>query len=67
MIRDGESGHVVAIDDPNALRDRIAALVLDPAARIRMGRNARADIRERFDISVTTRQTADLYQSLVSA
>jgi len=66
MIRDGESGHVVAIDDLNALRDRIAALVLDPAARIRMGQNARADIRQRFDISATIRQTADLYQALLN-
>lgn len=67
MIRDGETGYVVPIDDLTALRERIAALVQDPAARVRMGRNARADIRRRFDISATIRQTADLYHALLDA
>jgi len=67
LIRDIETGYVVGIDDLTALRNRISTLAQDPAARQRMGQAARADIRQRFDISATIEQTAGLYHSLLDS
>ncbi len=49
IVRDGETGRLVAPEDPVALADAIAALIADADAREAMGRRAREFVRERFD------------------
>ena len=52
VIDDGVEARVVAQRDPRALADAIRALLLDPAARVRMGHAAAQRARERFDVAV---------------
>ncbi|MHB8656561.1 MAG: glycosyltransferase [Solirubrobacteraceae bacterium] len=48
IIRDGETGCLVAAGDPRALAHSAAALIDDPARRERLGAAAALDIRRRF-------------------
>jgi glycosyltransferase involved in cell wall biosynthesis len=48
IIRDGETGRLVAPGDPPALARAAAALLDDPGTRARLGAAAAADVRERF-------------------
>jgi glycosyltransferase involved in cell wall biosynthesis len=41
IVRDGETGFLVEPGDVDALRDRLAAVLADPALAARLGRNAR--------------------------
>ena len=42
LIRDGENGVLVEPDDPDALAGAMTALITDPAARDRLGQEARS-------------------------
>jgi glycosyltransferase involved in cell wall biosynthesis len=48
LIEDGVNGALVPPDDPAALASAIAALIADPAARLRLGQAARARVLEQF-------------------
>jgi glycosyltransferase involved in cell wall biosynthesis len=48
ILRDGETGRLVAPGDPDALAETIAELVDSPSERERLGAAAAADVRERF-------------------
>jgi glycosyltransferase involved in cell wall biosynthesis len=48
ILRDGETGRIVAPGDPQALASAILALLDDPAASRAMGEAARSDVRARF-------------------
>ena len=64
-MREGETGFLVPERDEQALSDRMAELLEDPAKARRMGAAGRALVEDRFDID---RQTATLeahYDSLV--
>lgn len=61
MLRDGESGFLVAPNDVAMMADRIAQLVDEPALRTRMGLAAQRRVRELFDISGYTVAMNALY------
>jgi len=48
LVEDGVNGALVPPDDPAALASALAALITDPAARLRLGRAGRARVLERF-------------------
>lgn len=50
VIEDGKTGLLVPPRDPKALSRRILELILDPAARARLGEAARKAITERFGV-----------------
>lgn len=52
MIEDGETGRLVAPGAPDALASAIVGLLSDPAARIRMGRAARAHVTRAYTADV---------------
>ncbi len=74
VVRDGETGTLVPPEDPEALAQAIAALVRDPAARIRQGDAAREWIlssdetgRPRFSTEAMLWRLDRLYRNLTSA
>jgi glycosyltransferase involved in cell wall biosynthesis len=46
LVRDGETGLVIAPGDVAAIRDGLARLLADPALRRKMGEAGRADIEQ---------------------
>ena len=48
LIEDGVNGRLVPPDEPRALAEALAALIGDPALRLRLGRAARVRVLERF-------------------
>jgi glycosyltransferase involved in cell wall biosynthesis len=48
LIEDGLNGCLVPPDDPAALTNALARLIVDPAVRLRLGRAARAHVLEHF-------------------
>jgi glycosyltransferase involved in cell wall biosynthesis len=48
LIEDRANGHLVPPQDPRALAGALAALIADPAARLRLGRAGRRRVVERF-------------------
>ena len=67
LVDDGETGYVVAIDDPDGLTHRLSQLIEDPARRAAMGRAAQRSIADRFSIEKTVTATAALYRDLTRA
>jgi len=61
-VIDGETGLLVAPDDPGALADAIRSLLSDPEQRRRMGENGRELARARF----TAQAMADRFEELYS-
>jgi glycosyltransferase involved in cell wall biosynthesis len=59
------AARLVAPGDPGALRDALAALIADPAARARLGAAALAAARGPYSWDEAARQTLALYQRLV--
>jgi glycosyltransferase involved in cell wall biosynthesis len=51
LIEDGVNGSLVPPDDPAALAAALAALIADPAARLRLGRSARVRVLEQFALT----------------
>ncbi len=49
IVRDGETGHLLDVDDAQALGDTLEALIAAPARRREMGRHSRQDAIDRFD------------------
>ncbi len=66
VVRPGETGILVPVEDPEALAGAIATLAADPALRARYGTAARRLAVERFSADAIGRQTVDLYRRLVS-
>ena len=48
LVEDGLNGRLVPPDDPAALAAALAALIRDPAARLRLGRAGRRRVLEQF-------------------
>jgi glycosyltransferase involved in cell wall biosynthesis len=61
----GETGLLVAPDDPGALAGAIARLLDDPELRERLGAAGRQRVIEHFTWEVTARLTAESYRSLL--
>jgi glycosyltransferase involved in cell wall biosynthesis len=67
VIRSGEHGFLVPVDDAPALADAIARLCADPTLLRRLGDQARTRARDDFSFERMTREYLDLYAQLVSA
>ena len=63
---DGETGLLVAPDDPGALADAISRLLDDPVLRARLGAAGRERVIHRFTWQVTAAGTAACYRALLA-
>jgi len=66
IIRDRQTGRLVAPGDPLALAQAAAELLDDPDERERLGAAASLDVRERFAAPRLLDQIQDLYDSLLA-
>ncbi len=66
MLRDGETGILVAPDDPHGLAQVLAGLADDPVRRKALGAAAREDIRRRFSTQLMLDRVQSLYDHLVT-
>jgi glycosyltransferase involved in cell wall biosynthesis len=66
IVADGETGAVVAPDDPAALAAAAVRLLADDAARGRMGEAGRARARALFSVERMARSTADVYAAALA-
>ena len=67
IVRDGETGVLVAPGDAVALARALAGLRDDPELRERLGAAARADVRERFAPSLLLDRVQGLYDRVLSS
>jgi glycosyltransferase involved in cell wall biosynthesis len=61
LIRDGEDGRLVPVDDPIALADAARALLDDPAARARLAGAGLARVSREFSPDAVVAQWRDLF------
>jgi L-malate glycosyltransferase len=66
VIVNGESGLLVDVQNPRALGDAIARLLLEPALRARLTANSRAHAEE-FSVQRMTDRTIEIYDEVVRA
>jgi glycosyltransferase involved in cell wall biosynthesis len=66
IVRDGESGRLVAPGDAAALAAALAELAADPAERERLGAAAAADVADRFSVTRLLDRTQALYDQLLA-
>lgn len=64
VVRDGETGLLVPVDDVNALARAIRTLVDDPALRDRLGTAGRAWMERAFGVDEMVARFAALYEAL---
>ena len=65
VVRDGETGFLVAPGDTLELRERLALLLADRALADRMGRRAREVVLERFTWEACARRCLAAYEELL--
>jgi glycosyltransferase involved in cell wall biosynthesis len=65
IIRDGETGRLVAPGDPRALAEVCAELLDDEQERRRLGSQAAADVRRRFASARQTEKISALYDAVL--
>ncbi len=66
VVQDGQTGFLVAAEDPVALAAACRALD-DPLVRERLGRNARARARESFSVAAMSASYDDVYRRALSS
>ena len=66
VVRPGETGLLVPVDDAHALASAIDVLAANPELRRRFGQAARHLVVERFSSVIIGQQTVDLYRSLTN-
>ena len=66
LVRDGETGRLVAPRDPAALSDAILATLVDPTASQAMARAGRKRVEAHFSLRAKLDATEALYRRLVS-
>ena len=66
ILTDGETGLLVPVDDPAALRAAMDRLIGDRSLRERLGAAARVDVRRRFAVDRLVAETTALYASLLA-
>ncbi len=64
LVEDGRTGFVVPVGDADALADRLAGLLRDPARIREMGAAGRAVIETRHQPAAIAAQFADVYRAL---
>jgi len=65
VVKDGETGFVVGIDDPDAMISGTASLLGDDGSRTQMGRAARERCVDRFSIASVATQWSTLLRPLL--
>lgn len=65
MVRDGETGYLATTGDAAALSEAIGKLAADPERAATMGRAARADVEERFNITREAAALNAIYRDLL--
>ena len=66
IVRDGETGLLVAPDDPEALATAILRLLGDRAEAARLGAAAAEDVAVRFAPERIAEQTIDFYRTVIA-
>jgi glycosyltransferase involved in cell wall biosynthesis len=64
MVRDGESGLLVAPRDVDGLARALESLLRDPQVRARFSTAGRRDVEERFDVDKTAAQLLQLFEAV---
>jgi glycosyltransferase involved in cell wall biosynthesis len=67
LVLEGETGFLVPPQDPDALADRIAYLLDNPAEARRMGDAGRKHIEEHFSLKTMVDKTVDIYEHAIRA
>lgn len=65
LVKDGLNGYVVPMRDPEALADKINALLDDPEKRKSMGRAGRRRAEDEFDWKIIALKTKQVYEELL--
>ncbi|MBA2705740.1 MAG: glycosyltransferase family 4 protein [Blastocatellia bacterium] len=63
IIRDGETGLLTQISDPNELAVAIQSLLNDEATRLRIAAAAQRDVAEKFSVERMVDETEKIYQA----
>jgi glycosyltransferase involved in cell wall biosynthesis len=63
LILEGETGHVVDVNDADALGDALISLVDNPSRRVEMGRRGREDAGKRFESRENARRLFEFVRS----
>ena len=66
VIKDGETGLLVPLHSHSDLADAIIELALDDDRRMKMGKMARKDVEERFDINKIADEYLRIYKELIN-
>jgi len=66
LVADGETGHLVALDDADGFTEAVAGLVADPARRRELGDAGRRRVEERFSVAGFAAEFARLYLRLAA-
>lgn len=66
LIEDGVSGFLVDERDPDAIADRISALVADPASWAEMGRAGRRRVEADYDTNKVNDQLVSIYEKVIA-
>jgi glycosyltransferase involved in cell wall biosynthesis len=66
VIEDGVTGHIVPIDDLDALVMAVEGLMRDPARRVEMGRRARDRCLARFSMDASAHAWSELVESVLT-
>ncbi|MEW5961595.1 MAG: glycosyltransferase [Chloroflexota bacterium] len=64
LVKEGVNGYLVAINDPDALADRLASLIDNPYERRRMGKESRKIAEQEFDWEYITEQYVEIYKRI---
>jgi glycosyltransferase involved in cell wall biosynthesis len=67
LVEEGVTGFIVPPRDPNALATRVIDLLGDPERRGAMGRRAREQARERFDMRAVAQRTVAIYDEVLAS
>ena len=67
LVQEAETGFLVKVGDVQALAERLARLLADPALRRRMGQRAREVAWERFSRERIARAYYALYQKVLQS
>jgi glycosyltransferase involved in cell wall biosynthesis len=67
VVRHGETGFVVPVDDPDGLVERVRELIFDPKRRQRMAAAGRAHVSSLYTLERLVTDHAALYDELLTA